>query len=386
MDPISIVKGKFLSQFGSQPELLIKAPGRINLIGEHTDYNQGLVLPAAIDKAFFYAFKKNDSNTVRALAIDVDQYFEIDLLQLNKVDKAWANFFIGLLIQLKLKDLKISGFDCAFHSTIPIGGGMSSSSALECGFLSGVNTLFDLDLESWKMILMSQKSNHEFLGIKGGILDQFSSMMGKKDHCMLLDCASQEFQYYELTTPNHSWVLFNTMVQHDHLTGDYNNGPEECEMARQQISASYRSIQHLSELNSKDLPFISLPSHLMDRVQFIVNENTRVKKFVTALQQNNIHELGLLLYQSHEGLKNKYRVSCKELDLLIELSRNDDHILGARMMGGGFGGCTINLINSDNLNQSIQKITLDYQARIGIKPEAYIVRPEDGVKRISTDS
>ncbi len=374
-----VISGFELFTKGSQPSLLMKAPGRINLIGEHTDYNDGLVFPAAIDKCFVYAFKRNNSNIINVHALDLTETFKIDLDDLKKTESSWVNFLIGLVKQLFENGCVIEGFDCVMASDIPIGSGMSSSSALECGFIGGINELFILGLKPWQMITMSHTSNHGFLGVKGGILDQFSSFFGKEGQAMLLDCRDQTFEYKPISFENHRIVLINTKVTHDHVTGDYNKGPEECKQAVALIKDKFPDINSLRDVNIEMVDHCQLPLHLADRVDFIFNENKRVLAFANALEANNLNKIGELLYQSHEGLKNQYLVSCRELDLLVDLTKNIPQVLGSRMMGGGFGGCTINIIEASNATKVINEVMSKYELETGIKPEAYFVKISAGV-------
>lgn len=362
--------------------MLIKAPGRINLIGEHTDYNQGFVLPASIDKCFVYGLKKREDRRFNLQALDLKEDFHGNLDALQKTEHSWVNFIIGLLLQLKERGHQISGFDCAFTSNIPLGSGMSSSSGLECGFIAGMNALFDLGLSSWEMIDMSHQSNHTFLGVKGGILDQFSSFFGKENQCMLLDCKSREFSYMKMGLEEFRFVLFNTNVKHDHVSGDYNDRPTECRKAVELISKKHPEITSLRDVQNRMLEEVNLPQPLHQRVLFILEENQRVHQFTTALQEGNIDALGTLLNQSHIGLRDLYQVSCPELDLMVDLSLKEEGVLGSRMMGGGFGGCTINLIRKDRVDKVTESVLSEYQKQTGIVPEAYPVQISNGVELI----
>jgi galactokinase len=371
----------FKKNYGhNSPDILINAPGRINLIGEHTDYNNGYVLPAAIDKSFIFAFKATHTSVINLHALDIKENISFQLADLNKTSKTWLNFLKGLLKELHDGQFIIQGFDCAFSSTIPSGAGMSSSSALECGFIFGLNELFNLGLEKWQMIKMSHHSNHHYLGVKGGIMDQFSSLFGKANHCMLLDCQAFNHKYVNFSIPDYSLVLINSQITHDHVAGEYNNRPAECEEALQIIQKTFPEINSIREVKSYHLAQSHLSKTLYNRIDYVLEENQRVLEFVKYLEERNIEQLGKLLYLSHKGLKTKYEVSCKELDLLVDLTMPLEAVIGSRMMGGGFGGCTLNLIHNDQLESTISTIKELYYKNTKIESESYKVTIGDGAK------
>ena len=377
---IDQIKGCFKSLYSKEAKLLVKAPGRINLIGEHTDYNEGLVLPAAIDKCMYFVFSPNDTKEGRVYAMDLNEHTTIDLNNLKKTDSVWTNYLVGLLIEFRNKGFLFKGFDCVFASDIPIGAGMSSSAALECGFAVGLDHMLNSQLDKWDIVDMSHHSNHTFMNIYGGILDQFSSLFGQENKCMLMNCADRSFSYCDIDLQDYSIVMINTNVKHEHTTSGYNDRANECKEIVELLTAFDPQIKSISEIDFNTLNKVSLdwPEHLKRRATFILNENDRVRKFSDSMKKEDVQELGNLLYQSHHGLQHLYEVSCTELDLLVDLTKDLDDVLGARMMGGGFGGCTINLMKSDKANEIPSSLMKVYQKRTGIEAESYFVKISEG--------
>ena len=376
------IKNSFERAFSIPPTFIVRAPGRINLIGEHTDYNKGFVFPAAIDKYVYLAFSANVfSEGTRIFAKDLGESALLDLTQLEKSEDSWKNFLIGMMMQFQEKGHQLTDFNCLIQSTVPIGAGMSSSSALECGFGRGLSHLNKIEIENWDILEMSHQSNHQFLGIKGGIMDQFSSLFGKKDNAMILDCADRSYSYVPIKMEAYQWVLINTQVKHENLTSGYGDRVLECTEA-----AKILGVKSLREASKEDL--INLKDEMTDniynRALFVISENERVHRFAQALNEGELKKIGDLLYASHEGLQNLYEVSCKELDLLIALAKKEKAVLGARMMGGGFGGCTINLIKRSEVEQVVNRIENEYYNKTGISPEHYMVNIEDGVSIIES--
>jgi len=371
------IRSSFERAFSVPPTFIVRAPGRINLIGEHTDYNNGFVFPAAVDKYVYLAFAANKlSEGSRVFAKDLGKSALIDLSDIQKSSETWENFFLGIILQFQEKGHVLQNFNCLAQSTVPIGAGMSSSSALECGFAKGLAHLNDIEIDNWEIVDMSHQSNHQFLGIKGGIMDQFSSLFGKKDHAMILDCSDRSFTYKSIKMKDYQWVLFNSMVKHENLTSGYGDRVLECKEATKILSIESLRDANLQGLeNKKEL----MSEKIYNRARFVISENERVHTFAQAMKNEDYVEIGKLLYASHEGLQKMYEVSCKELDILVDLTRIEDGVLGGRMMGGGFGGCTINLIKKDGLEEIIERVEKSYQEKTGIESEHYLVQIEDGV-------
>ena len=367
----------------NSPEIIIHSPGRINIIGEHTDYNQGYVLPASIDKKTTLKLRKNgEKHICNMTAGNLNESYTFDLSNYQPLKGGWQNYMMGVVSELQKLNASIEGFDCEFEGTVPIGSGMSSSASLECGLATGLNTLFDLGLDQWQIIKASQMAEHNFVGIKCGIMDQFASVMGKKNQVMLLDCKSLDFQYYPLDLQEYQLLLLNSNVTHSLATSEYNTRRIECEQGVAVFQKEYPSTLSLRDITLEQLLQHKsvLPQIVYNRCEHVITENQRVLQATQALLNKNFELLGQLMYESHDSLQLKYEVSCPELDFLVAETKNKDYILGARMMGGGFGGCTINIIKKTEVDNYIETISVSYQEKFGIKCTPYSVNIEDGVE------
>ena len=378
MNSNQIVK-KFNELFKKEP-LLIRSPGRINLIGEHTDYNDGFVFPAAIDKEIHFAVAKNDISMFRFYAFDLQESFEMKVEDLKKSETSWANYLLGVAAQYKKAGYKLEGIDCVFGGDIPLGAGLSSSAAIENGFAFALKEILKAPISKIEMVKMAQKAEHEYAGVMCGIMDQFASMTGKKDHAIKLDCRSLDFEYANIDLKEYGILLCNTNVKHELASSEYNTRRTECETGVQILQKYDNNITAL-----RDVSLSLLQEHreefdpiVYKRCEFVVKENLRVEDAFSALAKDDIKALGALMYQSHEGLRDDYDVSCKELDLLFDMAKKSDDVVGARMMGGGFGGCTINIVKKDKMEAFAEKIFLEYQNITGNKPEIYTVKITDG--------
>lgn len=353
----------------SLPTITAQAPGRINIIGEHTDYNDGFVLPAAIGhKMTVQARRNGTASTVRLTARATQQSFSFDLHDFSPVEKGWQNYVMGVVSELQKLGGAISGFDAEFESDVPMGSGMSSSAALECSFAVAVNELFGLGFDSWQLIKASQRAEHNFVGIKCGIMDQFASVMGKKDHVMLLDCRSLDFQYFPLELGAYQLVLLNTNVSHTLASSEYNTRRAECEQGVHILQQEYPGIKNLRDVTIEQLEANrgNMPEHVFRRCLHVVSENQRVLDATKALLAGDFKTLGALIYQSHFSLQNDYEVSCPELDFLVQQTLDKDYVPGSRMMGGGFGGCTISIVEKDRAAALIAEASAAYRNRFGI--------------------
>jgi len=358
-----------------------QSPGRINIIGEHTDYNNGFVLPAAIDKKTVFQLRKNGSaNKVQIEAGNVEEHFSFDIDNFHPIDSGWQNYVMGVVHELQQIGATFTGFDGHFQGDVPIGGGMSSSASLECSLAYGLNELFELGLEKWQLIKASQLAEHNFVGIKCGIMDQFASMMGKKDHVMLLDCQSLAYEYYPFDLGDYQLLLLNTNVSHSLASSEYNHRRAACEEGVSILQQNLPTIQSLREVSLEDFHTYkhTLPPKIARRCQHVITENDRVLAATKALQQKDFQALGALIYASHYSLQNKYDVSCPELDYLVGLTINKDYILGSRMMGGGFGGCTLTVIEKNWVDPFIKLASVEYEKQFGKALTPYRVSIEDG--------
>ncbi|WP_433779700.1 galactokinase [Flavobacterium anhuiense] len=370
----------FEKSFGSSPQKTVLSPGRINIIGEHIDYNDGYVLPAAIDKVICFAFAKNNTKTSKIIAIDLNEEFEIDLTQEVKLsDVVWTNYIRGVIKQLQDNGFSFEGFNCVFSSNIPVGSGLSSSAALECGMIFGIKSLFDLKIEKKDISLLGQKAEH-WVGINCGIMDQFSSVHGLENKVIQLDCNTLEFEYHNADFKDYSLILFDSNVKHSLFTSEYNTRRIECEEGLSIIKShfpevkTFRNATEEQVLNLKD----KMTEKVFARVHFVVKEINRVIKACKALDQGNIELLGELLFETHYGLSQEYEVSCEELDMLVDTAKEDDAIIGSRLMGGGFGGCTINLVKKGHENEVKRKFSKLYLDTFGIELKFYDVKISNG--------
>jgi len=375
---------KFNQLYNKQP-LIIEAPGRINLIGEHTDYNDGFVLPAAINKKVTFAIASNNSRKFRFYASDLDQHYETKNVQPASYKFQWANYLLGVLAQFENEGVDLNGVDCVFESDIPIGAGLSSSAALECGFAYGLNKLLNAGFSDFQLVKMAQKAEHEYAGVMCGIMDQYASVFGKKDHVLRLDCKYIEHEYFPFKMNNLVIALCNTQIKHELASSEYNLRREECKKGvkvLQKMDSTINALRDVDEammLKYKD----SFDPLTFKRCYYVVKENERVIKACNALEESDFNAFGKLMYQSHDGLQNEYEVSCNELDLLVDLTRDLDFVLGARMMGGGFGGCTINLIQKNKKDEFQKMIIEEYQLKTGITPIIYFVKISNGISKLS---
>ena len=370
----------FKETFGNMPDKIVLSPGRINIIGEHIDYNDGYVLPAAINKIVCFAFEINNSNTANIKAIDLNESVLIDITKEEIVsDVVWTNYLRGVLFQLKLKGYKLGGFNCAFSSNIPIGSGLSSSAALECGFLFGINEMFNLEIKPIDIALMGQSAEH-WVGINCGIMDQFSSVMGLENKVIKIDCRTLDYTYHDADFVDYSLILFDSNVQHSLFTSEYNNRRIECDEGLRIINDNYPEINSFRDCNEELL--IGLKSKMTDNVfrrsLYAVKEIKRVIEACAALDKGDIKTLGKLMFETHDGLSNDYEVSCAELDYLVDLAKAEEDVIGSRLMGGGFGGCTITLVKKGRENAIKEKFTKLYADRFNIELKIYDVKVSNG--------
>ena len=361
--------------------LTIQAPGRINIIGEHTDYNDGFVLPATIDKKNTINICRNGTPAhANIFAKKIGEIFSFSLNKYSRLKNGWPNYIMGVVNELQKRGANIAGFDAHIESNVPIGAGMSSSAALECGLAFALNEIFNLGFEKKQLAKICQMAEHNFVGVECGIMDQYTSMMGEKDHAVLLDCRSLKHQYIPFKLGEYQLLLLNTNVSHSLANSEYNARRVECEEGVYILQKKYPATTHLRDITIGQLSFCSniLPPKIFRRCRHVVQENARVLNAATALRQNKLEKLGRLMYQSHSSLQKDYGVSCPELDFLVNATINKNYILGSRMMGGGFGGCTINIIEKKKAQFFLDDITEKYRKQFGIDLTNYSVTIENG--------
>lgn len=370
----------FQETFGSTPDKIVLSPGRINIIGEHIDYNDGYVLPAAIDKIICFAFEKNNSNQSRIIAIDLNDEFEIDLEDpIEVTDNVWTNYIRGVVNQLKIKGFELEGFNCVFSSNIPVGSGLSSSAALECGFLFGLNELFNLKIKPIDIALIGQSAEH-WVGINCGIMDQFSSVMGVENKVIKIDCRTLEYEYHNADFNDYSLILFDSNVKHSLMTSAYNERREQCDEGIRIIKSNFPEITSFRDCKEEHVLELKnvMRADVFKRSLYVVKEINRVIKACEALDSGNIETLGKLMFETHEGLSKDYEVSCDELDMIVNTLKKDKAVVGSRLMGGGFGGCTINLIKKGNEERIKNKLSKQYFDTFGIELKIYDVKIGNG--------
>tara|TARA_R110002012_G_scaffold283304_1_gene473492 strand:+ start:1279 stop:2427 length:1149 start_codon:yes stop_codon:yes gene_type:complete len=377
---INTIKERFIAKFQSEP-VLIFSPGRINIIGEHTDYNDGFVFPAAVDKGIVGAIQKSNAQVSTAYAMDKDEVLEFSINDLKtSASSSWQNYIIGVVAEIQKKNIELGNFNFAFGGNIPSGAGMSSSAALENSLVFGLNEVFNLALSKQEMILISQRAEHHYVGVKCGIMDQYASMFGIKNNALLLDCRTLEAKAFEIDFKNYELLLINTNVKHSLSDSAYNERRLVCENAAKLMKINALRDASLTEL----VPIkINISPDDYQKVLFVIQENNRVLMASKAIAAGDLSTLGKLMYASHEGLQKQYKVSCAELDFLVSQAKLNPDILGARMMGGGFGGCTINLIAISATEAFKSKIIQAYKNKFHTDCSIYSVQLSNGTHVIN---
>jgi galactokinase len=361
--------------------LTVKAPGRINLIGEHTDYNEGFVMPAAIQKAATVYIEKREDSTIHLFAEDLKESYTLNLDTVTKSSKDWANYIIGVIAQFQKVVTIPTGFTLRLKSDVPIGAGLSSSAAIECAVAFAINELFSLGLDRMQLTKMAQKAEHEYAGVLCGIMDQFASMFGKKDQVILLDCKTMHYQYYPLKLANYDIVLLDTQIKHALASSEYNTRRAECEQGIVMIQQKYPTTKSLREV-SMDMLNECVDSSQMTKVynrcKYVIAEIERTQAAAKDLQEGQLAAFGQKMFATHDRLSLLYEVSCPELDFLVKELKDNPNIIGARMMGGGFGGCTINLIKKEATASVVQKLVASYHKTFQKNLLSYEVNIDDG--------
>jgi galactokinase len=382
-DIISHLETVFKQHFHTQP-IIVRSPGRVNLIGEHTDYNEGFVLPAAVDKAAYVALTPRQDDNYNWIAADLNDSYSGKLPDIQKSDKGWPNYLSGMVDQLIKAGYKIRGFDCVITANVPIGAGMSSSAALECAVGFALSEAFNLNISKMELVKLGQKVENEFVGVKSGIMDQFASVFGKKDHVIRLDCRSLEYEYFPFKMQDIRIVLCDTGVKHSLVTTEYNTRREQCEAGVKLLQSYYPEVKSLRDVTRERLEQhrMEMDPIVYNRCLYVVEENARLLAATEDLQRGDMASFGNRMYLTHYGLRDLYEVSVPELDYLVEFTEKEDIVLGARMMGGGFGGCTINLVKEDNIEAFFDRISKAYKRDIGIDLKIYDGKIEDGTSLI----
>lgn len=368
----------FQSRFGKDFRLYASS-GRINLIGEHTDYNGGFVFPGAIDKVIMAAISPNGSDRVRVQSVDLNDYCEFGLREEDIPQQQWARYVFGVCREVQKRGFAVGGFDAVFAGDVPLGAGLSSSAALESCFAFAVNDLFnDNKIEKFELARIGQSTEHNYCGVKCGIMDQFASIHGKKGCLMRLDCRSMEFEYFPFDPKGYRLVLVNSKVKHELVGSPYNKRRESCERV-----ASLLGMETLRDAEMADLEGVKDKISEEDymRARYVIGEKQRVLDVCEALERGDYETVGQRMYQTHWGMSKDYEVSCEELDFLARLAERCG-VTGSRIMGGGFGGCTINLIKDELYDEFIGAVKKEFPAQYNVEPEIIPVVISDGARRI----
>ena len=379
MTNVDIVKSKFQDKFSAECEVFT-SPGRINLIGEHTDYNGGFVFPGAIDKGMVAAIRINNTNKVRAYAIDLNAYSEFGLNEEDVPEESWARYIFGVCREIEKRGGKIAGFDTAFSGDVPLGAGMSSSAALESTFANALNELFALGIDRFELARIGQSTEHNYCGVKCGIMDQFASVFGKAGHLMRLDCRSMEFEYFPFNPEAHGYklVLLDSVVKHELVGSPYNDRRASCERVAATLGQEFLRGATMKQLDAiKD----RISEEDYKRARYVIGEEQRVLDVCEALKRDDYETVGQRMYETHWGMSKDYEVSCEELDFLATVAQ-ECGVTGSRIMGGGFGGCTINLVKSELYDNFIATAKARFNQKYGHEPKVYAVVISDGARRL----
>ena len=374
---------KFKSLYQDEP-IVVTSPGLINIIGEHTDYNHGFVLPAAIDKAIYVAVSKRGDDLISLYAEDYRESHEVRLSDIAISEKHWPNYILGVVDQYQKRGATLGGFNLYIDGDVPLGAGLSSSAAVECAVTLALSELFDLDVERLDIPQIAQKAEHTYAGVMCGIMDQFASAFGKEKNVIKLDCRTLGFEYVPLDLKGYEVVLLNTNVKHSLASTAYNKRREQCEQASAWVREEYPEVKNLRDVTIDMLDRLvkEKDKDIYAKASFVVLENERVEKSCEALRAGNIKQLGQYIFQSHEGLSKVYEVSCPELDYLVDYVRQFPEVIGARMMGGGFGGCTINIVKEGALASILPALEQEYRQKFDKELAVIQVNIADGTRLI----
>lgn len=366
------IQNSFQTHFQHQADKVVKSPGRINIIGEHTDYNHGYVMPAAIDKYIYIAVSQREDDTINMYSEDYNESYQTIIHQSHENAPDWAKYIIGVSEIISAKNNLIKGFNIYVVGDVPLGAGLSSSAAFSCATAFALDQLFECNLSREEIAKIGQQTEHEYIGLKCGIMDQFASVMGKDNHAVQLDCNDLSYTYIPLDWKDYEVLLLNSNVKHNLASSAYNDRRASCEQGVAWVKEHKSTVESLRDVTIDDLNDYVLPKseEVYVKCKFVVEENNRVLEASKALQNHDFEKLGQLLFKAHRALSNEYEVSCAELDFLIDEVEKMPEVIGARMMGGGFGGCTINIVKKGQRHTVIDKITPLYKAQFGFEPSA----------------
>jgi galactokinase len=381
---VSDVRARFRSAFGAEP-LVVRSPGRVNLIGEHTDYNEGFVLPATVDRAITLAVAPNGGRRYRLLAVDLAETHESEQAALVPSDRGWPNYLLGVVAQIRRDGPDVPGFDCAFGGDIPLGAGMSSSAAIAAGIAFALNEQFVLGLDRIALARIAQAAEHEFAGVRCGIMDQFVNLFGAAGHALKLDCRSLEYELVPFAFAELRIVLCDTGVKHALASSEYNLRRRQCEAGVRELRRSIPAIRSLRDVEPGLLEArrAEIEPVVYRRCRFVLEENARLLAGCADLARGDLVAFGGRMAGSHAGLRDDYEVSCPELDALVEIARPLPGVIGTRMMGGGFGGCTVNLVQAGAVESFAAAVQHDYRRRCGHETRVFVTRIAAGTAIVS---
>ena len=383
---LEYVRSRFIKHFDGKTGNVYASPGRINLIGEHTDYNGGFVFPGAVDKGIMAEVRPNGTDTIMCYSIDLKDRVEFKVDDPQGPHTSWARYIYGIVQEMRKLGVDVKGFNTAFAGDVPLGAGMSSSAALESCFAFALNDLFgDNKVSKWDMVLAGQATEHNYCGVKCGIMDQFASVFGQAGKLMRLDCRSREFEYFPFNPEGYKLVLLDSKVKHELASSAYNDRRHSCENVVATLQKKYtdKKIETLRDADWAMLESVKGEVSEEDylRATFVLGEQDRVLAVCDALEKGDYETVGKKMYETHHGLSKEYEVSCEELDYLNELAK-ENNVTGSRIMGGGFGGCTINLVKEELYDAFVANASEKYEAKYGRKPGVYNVVIGDGSRKI----
>lgn len=381
IDYTEAIRNKFNELF-DQDALIVRSPGRINLIGEHLDYNMGYVLPAAINKAIWLGIQKREDQIISIYSVDYNAHYQTEIQNISSSGKLWPDYILGVVEQIGKKHKLKNGFNIVFGGDIPPGAGLSSSAALECAASFALNELFGLAYDKMDIVAMAQAAENEFVGVKCGIMDQFASVFGKREHLIRLDCQSLDYVHVPFRANGIKVLLFDTRVKHSLADSAYNERREQCEKGVDLINEVHSEVRSLRDADQQMLDKLVKPvdETVYRRCTYVVQEINRLLKGCDDLEKDDLMSFGRRMFETHAGLKDLYEVSCDELDLLVDVVKDNPAVIGARMMGGGFGGCTINLVREDAAEALIKTVSDAYLEKTGAELLTYEVEIENGTE------
>lgn len=383
---IEFVRSRFIKHFDGKTGNIYFSPGRINLIGEHTDYNGGFVFPGAVDKGIMAEVRPNGTDTVMAYSIDLKDRVEFKVTDPEGPRATWARFIYGMVREFQALGVDVKGFNIAFAGDVPLGAGMSSSAAMESCFGCALNDLFaDNKISKWDIVLAGQATEHKYIGVNCGIMDQFASVFGEEGKLMRLDCRSREFEYFPFHPQGNKLVLLNSKVKHELVGSPYNDRRKSCENVVEALGKHFpeKKFETLRDAEMNELEAVKAEVSAEDyqRAHFVLGEKERVLTVCDALEKDDYETVGKMMFATHHGLSKEYEVSCEELDYLVEIAQ-ECGVTGSRIMGGGFGGCTINLVKDDRYDQFIHTATEKFTTKYGHVPEVYPVIISQGSHKV----